>query len=134
MSKSSTSSATSQKSVQKAIDALAKFLKSVETIPSEELEKSAQVIKANAVAEAPYKTGQLERSVYVIVSRDKRRPGLRAGASARSSSGYNYAGIQHENTHFQHPIKGKAHFIRDPFNKEVRNLKRRIRRRLQIPK
>ena len=125
-------SATSQKSVRNAIKGLEKFLKQLESVPLDELQKTATAIKAKAVAQAPYKTGKLEKSVYVIVSKDRRRPGLRAGASARSSSGYNYAGIQHENTDFNHPIKGKAYFIRDPFKQEVSNMKRRIRRRLKV--
>lgn len=125
-------SATSQASVQRAIKNLTKFAKSLDVVPAEELEKSATTIKANAIAQAPYRSGKLEKSVYVRVSKDKRRPGLRAGASARSAQGYNYAGIQHENMNFDHPIKGKAHFISDPFKQEVANLKRRIRRRLRV--
>lgn len=128
------SSATKQASIQRSIKSLTKFLKKLDTVPVEELEKSANVIKANAIAQAPYKSGKLERSIYVIVSKDAKRPGLRAGASARSTSGYNYAGIQHESTEFQHPIKGKDHFISDPFKQEVRNLKRRIQRRLRVTK
>lgn len=123
-------SATSQQSVQKAIKDLTKFLKKVETVPLEELEQSAQTIKAEAIALTPYKTGKLERSVYTIVSKDKRRPGLRAGASAISENGYNYAGIQHENEEFEHPIKGQAHFISEPFEREVAALQERIRRKL----
>ena len=126
-------SATSVASVQAAKKRLTKFLKTLDTVPLEELEKTAQAIKVKAIDQTPYKTGRLEQSVYVRVSRDKRRPGLVAGASARSS-GYNYAGIQHENTQYHHPIKGKAHYISDPFNQEVRNLKRRLRRKLKVPK
>ena len=125
------SSATSTKSVQAARKNLTKFLKSLETIPLEELEKSAQRIKADAIAKVPYKTGKLEKSIYVRVSKDKKRPGLVAGASARSKDGYNYAGIQHENVNYQH-TKGQAHFISEPFNDEVKRLKQRIRRRLKI--
>lgn len=126
-------SATSQKSVQDARKNLTKFLKSLDEIPVEELEKSAQRIKAEAVAKVPYDTGRLEKSIYVRVSRDKRRPGIVAGASARSPSGYNYAGIQHENENYYHD-KGQAHFISEPFNAEVRRLKQRIRRRLKLKK
>lgn len=126
-------SATSVASVQAAKNRLTKFLKTLDTVPLEELEKTAQAIKVKAIAQAPYKTGKLEQSIYVRVSRDKRRPGLVAGASAKSS-GYDYAGIQHENTQYHHPIKGKAHYISDPFNQEVTNLKRRLRRKLKVPK
>lgn len=128
----SPNSATSQKSVQSAIKDLTKFIRKLDTVPTEELTKSAIVIKAEAVAQTPYRTGKLERSVYVMVSKDRRRPGLRAGASARDETGYNYAGIQHENEHYQHPVKGKAHYISDPFTKEVENLKTRLREELKV--
>jgi hypothetical protein len=124
-------SATSQKSVQNARKNLTKFLKQLDTIPMEELEKSAQRIKADAIAKVPYRTGKLEKSIYVRVSKDKRRPGIVAGASARSKDGYNYAGIQHENEEYRH-TKGQAHFISEPFNAEVKRLKQRIRRRLKL--
>ena len=124
-------SATSQKSVQDARKNLTNFLKKLDTVPVEELQASAQRIKTEAIAKVPYKTGKLERSIYVRVAKDKKRPGIVAGASARSSGGYNYAGIQHENENYQH-TKGQAHFISEPFNAEVKRLKRRIRRRLKI--
>lgn len=124
-------SATSQKSVQDARNNLTKFLKQLDTVPNEELEKAAQRIKADAIAKVPYKTGKLERAIYVRVSKNKQRPGLVAGASARSKGGYNYAGIQHENENYHH-TKGQAHFISEPFNAEVKRLKRRIRRRLKV--
>lgn len=123
---------TNSKDVQQAIKNLSKFLRKLDTIPTEELEKSAQIIKAEAIEQAPYKSGKLEKSIYVIVSRDKRRPGLRAGASARAHDGYNYAGIQHDNEEFNHPVKGKDHFISDPFNAEVVQLKKRLRKRLKV--
>lgn len=128
------SSATSLKSVQDARKNLTKFLKMLDTIPQEELEESAQVIKAEAILAAPYKTGKLERSIYVQVSKDKKRPGIVAGTSAKSPTGYDYAGIQHENENFEHPVKGQAHFISEPFNKEVENLKVRLKDRLKVPK
>lgn len=126
-------SATSTKSLQRAKKNLTKFLKELDTVPVQELDKSAQTIKAEAIAQAPYETGKLEKSIYVRVSRNKRQPGLVAGASA-GDYGYDYAGIQHEATHFDHPIKGKAHYISDPFNEEVRKLKRRLRRKLKVNK
>lgn len=124
-------SATSQKSVQDARKNLTNFLKKLDKVPTEELEKSAQRIKTEAIARVPYDTGKLERSIYVRVAKDKKRPGIVAGASARSKSGYNYAGIQHENENYHH-TKGQAHFISKPYNAEVKRLIRRIRRRLKI--
>lgn len=128
------SSATSQASVKEAVQNLRSFLKLVETVPQEELQRSAQTIYQEAVALAPYETGKLERSIYVRVSRDKRRGGIVAGASARSEKGYNYAGIQHENEAFHHPVKGQAHFISEPFNRETIKLVQRMRGRLKFKK
>lgn len=122
------------KSVDRAIRNLNKFLNSLETVPSEELNRTASQIKAKAIAQTPYRTGVLERSVYVDVVKDSTQQTIIAGASAKSERGYDYAGIQHENTTFNHPIKGKAHYISDPFKQEVYNMKRRIRRRLRKPK
>lgn len=122
-------SATSLKSIQDAKKRLTKFLKTLETVPTDELKRTAERIYSEAIAQTPYSTGKLESSVYVSVSRSKTKPGLVAGASAREH-GYDYAGIQHENENYDHPIKGKAHYIRDPFKKEVGLMHQRIRRRL----
>ena len=123
-------SATSLKSIQDAKKRLTKFLKTLETVPTDELERTAERIYSEAVAQVPYNTGKLESSIYVRVSRSKTKPGLVAGASAREH-GYDYAAIQHENENYYHPIKGKAHYISDPFKKEVALMRRRIRRRLR---
>ena len=127
-------SATSQKSVQDAIKDLTRFIKKLDTVPTKELNESAAIMKTEMIAKTPYKTGKLERAVYVKVSKSRYRPGLRAGASARSKSGYNYAGIQHENVDFEHPIKGEAFYIRDPFMDETAKLKERLREELKIKK
>ena len=127
-------SATSQQSVQNAIKDLTRFIKKLDTVPTKELSESATIMKAEMIAQAPYKTGKLERAVYVKVSKSRYRPGLRAGASARSKSGYNYAGIQHENVDFEHPIKGEAFYIRGPFIAETAKLKKRLREELKIKK
>lgn len=124
-------SATSLKSVQDAKKRLTKFLKTLDTVPTQILEQEAGKILTQARQETPYKTGKLEQSVYVRVSRDRRRPGLVIGASARSK-GFNYAGIQHENTSFHHPIKGKAHYLRDPFNRGIRRIKRRLKQEVKL--
>ena len=126
------SSAASTKSVIRARKNLDKFLRTLDTVPYEELEKSAKVIRTNAVAQTPYRTGKLERSVYSrVIKLGKDRFTLSAGANA-FEKGYNYAAIQHEAKGFRHPVKGKAFYIRDPFNQEVRNLKRRLLRKLKV--
>lgn len=118
-------------SIKNAKKNLTKFLKALDTVPQEELEKTAQRIYEQAIAQTPYETGKLEKSIYVCVSHSKTRPGLTAGANAfNKNTGYNYAAIQHENEAYEHPIKGKAHYIIDPFKKETALMQRRIRRRL----
>ena len=118
-------------SIKNAKKNLTKFLKALDTVPQKELEKTAQRIYEQAIAQTPYETGKLEKSVYVRVSHSKTHPGLTAGANASNkNTGYNYAAIQHENEDYEHPIKGKAHYIIDPFKKETALMRRRIRRKL----
>lgn len=124
-------SATTSKSVQRARKNLTKFLKTIDTVPLDVLNEEAPRIYADEIAHTPYQSGKLENSVYCRVSNDKKRPGIVTGASAISSNGYNYAGIQHENTSFIHPVKGTAYYIRDPFNRGVKRIKRKISRRLK---
>lgn len=124
-------SATSLSSVQDAKKRLTKFLKTLDTVPIVILEQEARKIELQAKLETPRDTGKLESSVKARVARDKRRPGINISASARDK-GYNYAGIQHENTHFKHPVKGKAHYLKDPFDRGVRRIKRRLRKEVKL--
>lgn len=124
-------SATSLKNVQNAKKRLTKFLKTLDTVPVQILEQESSKILVQAKQETPYKTGNLEKSVYVKVSKDKRRPGLVVGASAQNN-GFNYADIQHENTSFHHPIKGKAHYLKDPFDRGIRRIKRRLKQEVKL--
>lgn len=126
------SSATSQKSVQDAKKNLQKFLRKLDRIPTEVLQEESKTLYSEIIAEVPYDTGALERSVKVTVAKDKRRPGLNASASARSKRGYNYAGIQHENEDFKHSKPGaKAHFISDPFERATERIKEKIQKRMR---
>lgn len=125
------SSATSQKSVQDAKKNLQKFLRKLDRIPTEVLQEESKTLYSEIIAEVPYDTGALERSVKVTVAKDKKRPGLNARASARSKKGYNYAGIQHENENFKHSKPGaKAHFISDPFERATERIKEKIQKRM----
>lgn len=121
-------------SVQRAIDRLENFLDTLDTVPYEELRKTAVKIKAEAIAKTPYKTGKLESSISVNVAQHGDRVTMEATASALSPRGYDYAGIQHETTWFNHPIKGQAHYISEPFKHQVDLMKRRIRYRLRRSK
>ena len=126
------SSATSQQSVQDAKKRLQKFIKSLDTVPTQILNEEAPILRSEIIAEVPYETGKLESSVRVSVARDKRRPGLNASASALSKSGYNYAGIQHENDEFRHTKSGaQAHFISDPLNRCIDRIQEKMRNRLK---
>lgn len=126
------SSATNAKSTLAAKKRLQRFLKTLDTVPEEILEAEAPRLYAQIVAETPYDTGKLERSVKVSVSKNRRdRVGLLASASAKSTRGYDYSEKQHEDTSLQHPLKGKAHFISDPFNRAVRRIKERVRKELR---
>jgi hypothetical protein len=125
-------SATSLQSVQNAKKRLTKLLKTAQGDVQDILEKEAQKIYHEAVALTPYKTGKLEASVYVRVSKDKHNPGLLIGASAIDpNTGYNYAGIQHENEEFNHPIKGQHHYLTIPLNKGYRRIQTAIRKRMK---
>lgn len=125
-------SATSSKSVQDAKKRLQKFLRSIDTVPTQILNEEVPILRSEIIAEIPYDTGKLESSVRVAVTKDKRRPGINASASARSDQGYNYAGIQHENENFSHTKPGaKAHYISDPLDRCAERVQEKMRQRLK---
>lgn len=106
---------------------LQKFLKTVEYKSNNIVWEEAAIAAAHAKALTPFKTGKLEGSVYVRVSRDKRRPGYRLGARAHNpDDGFDYAWVQHENINYRHPIKGQAKYIEIPFRMAVERIKRRF--------
>lgn len=125
-------SATSRASVQNAKKKLQQFLRKLDTIPTEVLQEEAVALYQEVIAEVPYDTGALERSVKVRVAKDKRRPGLLASASARSKRGYNYAGIQHEQVFHHSKAGAKDHFISDPFERATDRIKEKMRDRLKV--
>lgn len=126
------SSATKQNSVQNAKKRMQKFLKSLDRVPTEILQEEVPILKGEILAEVPYDTGALEASIKVRVAKDKRRPGINVSASARAKSGYNYAGIQHENEDFIHPKEGaKDHFLSDPLERCIERIQEKMRERLK---
>lgn len=125
------SSATNLDSVRGAKKRLTAFLKKQQTIPSEVLAREAPRIEAEAKVLTPLKEGKLERSVKCSVSKSTTKPGLNISASAKDE-GYDYAGIQHENTSFNHPIKGRDNYLKIPFDKGVRRIKYAIRKEMKI--
>ncbi len=120
------SSATSLRSVQDARKELQQFLKTLDTVPDEVIDDEIPKVRTEAIAQTPYRDGKLEASVYVKKSINTRdRVGFVAGASAKSSRGYNYAAIQHENTAYEH-TKGKAFYISDPYRAGVARIIKRM--------
>ena len=112
---------------------LTKFLRTVETVPNQILLEEAPRIEETAKIRTPEKTGKLKESVKVRVSRDKRRPGLYAQASARNR-GYDYALIQHENLSYKHPNGGQAKFLESAFVEGVERIERRIEQEVRYDK
>lgn len=125
------SSATSVKAIQENKKLLTDMLNQLETVPTQILEEEAKRVYAEAVSEAPFKTGALERAIYVRVSKDKRRPGLVLGASIRKGR-YDYSGIQHERPQYKHPIKGKAWYLRDPFERAINRIYVRFKEEIHL--
>lgn len=125
-------SATTRESVKEAKKELTRFLKTLQTVPAEILTDEAPNLYKEILAETPYKTGKLEDSVRVKVSRDKKRPGINASASAKSIKGYDYSGIQHENDDYYHPIKGNAFYIANPFHRCVERIKRKMDKEVHL--
>ena len=112
---------------------LTKFLRTVETVPTQILLEEAPRIEETAKIRTPEKTGKLKESVKVRVSRDNRRPGLYAQASAMNR-GYNYALIQHENLSYNHPNGGQAKFLESAFVEGVERIERRIEQEVRYDK
>ena len=112
---------------------LTKFLRTVETVPTQILLEEAPRIEETAKVRTPEKTGKLKESVKVRVNRDKRRPGLYAQASA-TNRGYNYALIQHENLSYNHPNGGQAKFLESAFVEGVERIERRIEQEVRYDK
>ena len=113
--------------LQQVRDKLGRFTKQVKEVPAQVLLEEAPRIEAEAKLETPVDTGALQASVTAQVTRtSKTKVALSVQASAISSRGYDYANIQHENESFNHPNGGKAHYIKDPFERGVERISRRL--------
>lgn len=112
---------------------LSRFLKTLESVPTQILLEEAPKIEETAKNRTPVATTKLQNSVRVTVSRDKRRPGLYAQASAHNR-GYDYAYIQHENDAYDHPNGGEAHFVESAFTEGVERIIRRLSEEVRYDK
>ena len=119
--------------LSEASEHLTRFLRTVETVPTQILLEEAPRIEETAKIRTPEKTGKLKESVKVRVSRDKRIPGLYAQASA-FNRGYDYALIQHENLSYNHPNGGQAKFLESAFVEGVERIERRIEQEVRYDK
>lgn len=125
-------SATTLDVIQRQKKRLTKFIKTLDEVPTEILEREASNIEMEAFINTPYDTGKLENSVKCRVSRNKYKPGLNISASAKSDKGYDYAGIQHEREDFVHPRKGRDHYLSKPFENAIRRIKKEIRTGIRV--
>lgn len=119
--------------LKEASNDLTRFIKTLESVPTKILAEEAPRIQQVARLRTPVKTGKLQASVTVRVSKDKRRPGLYAQASAKNR-GYDYAYIQHENDWYNHPNGGEAHFLESAFTEGVERIIRRLREEVRYDK
>ena len=119
--------------LKQARDKLGRFARGVDEKPLRILLEEAPRIEAEAKLETPVESGDLRNSVTVSVSQSGRKASLTASALS-IHRGYDYSNIQHENETFNHPNGGKAHFIRDPFNRGVERIKRRIEQEVRYDK
>lgn len=95
------------------------MLKQQRTMALEALEDTADYIYQEAFARVPVKTGELQDSIQVDISRSPRYPGIIATATARNQkTGYDYALIQEVNEDYVHEV-GEAHYLENPFREAV---------------
>lgn len=124
----------SSDSVVAAIKKLEEFLRLQERVPDQVMQSFANELQEEIRRETPVKTGALENSVYVNVNKlGRHRTTLAAGANA-FKKGYNYSAIQHESPGFHHPIKGKAYYVKDPFERTTAKLIEALKQGIQYPK
>lgn len=98
---------------------LRNMLKTHHTMALQALEETADYIYQEAFAKVPVKTGELQDSIWVDISRSPRYPGIIATAEAHNSkTGYDYAFIQEVNEDYHHDV-GQAHYLEEPFREAV---------------
>lgn len=118
-------------SVKQCRSDLQKFARQVDIVQEQELDELSSEMLAEMQRRTPYESGKLESGVYCRRSNSAKTKGIVAGATAMNK-GYNYAVVQHENEEFEHPIKGEAHFVSEPFREGVDRFISNIKRRLTL--
>lgn len=117
--------------IKRQIDALGKFLKVVETRPYQILQEESTRILREMQLQVPVDSGDLYRSLTCEVRGGKLTPKLTASASS-IHNGYDYAGIQHDTSWYNHPNGGKWHYVSDPFNAGVERIECRFEEEIKL--
>lgn len=106
---------------------LRNMLKEHRTLALHELQNTAEDMYVESIAKVPVETGRLMDSIEITVSKSPRYPGIVATATARNPrTDYDYAFLQEVNTDYRHPNGGQAHFLEEPFRKEVQKFFERM--------
>lgn len=81
----------------------------------EGVKESGKILEINTTPFVPLREGLLERgfSDKLLIETDLIE--LEVQYNAKSPTGYDYAPIQHESTHFKHPIRGTSHYLNAGF-------------------
>lgn len=99
---------------------LREVLRDHHTQAREELNVARNEIEAGATSLVPIKSGLLQSSIQVTVSKSSRYPGIIATASAKNfKTGYDYALIQEVNEEYKHDDGRQAHYLEQPFREAV---------------
>lgn len=111
---------------------LERFLKKLDTVPTEILLEEAARIEAEIKLETPVDTGLLQQSAKCQVVKRGAVTTLKASASQKNKQGtYDYAQIQHDTLTYKHPNGGKARYVADPFNRGVLRIKQRLQQEVK---
>lgn len=89
----------------------------------------ARDLKDAAVEQTPWKTHALQESAYIAKIGEGDSAGYQVGFDLNNGQNIRdkYGIIQHKTEWFNHPRGGKANFLKDPFNANIRSYISRIK-------
>lgn len=122
-----------QASLKRERDTLGRFIKMLDSAPYRVFVEEVTRANEEAKLETPIKTGRLRDGsrIFLDVSTGKTTPTIRGVAVAVDpSSGFDYATYQHNNVWLNHPNGGNALFIKNPFERMVSRIDRRMQEEL----
>ncbi len=113
--------------LQEVKEDLRRMLKENHTLQIRLLERASDYIYSEAVDLVPVRTGRLQDSIEVTVSKSPRYPGIIATATALNpETMFDYAYEQETNESYKHRNGGQAHFLEQPFRKYVKKIYRKL--------